>query len=154
MGNTLRHEYLVMPLATQIVDAETGKPIAGADILRVIPDIHDRAWNDAIMDRGRSDQNGNIKMGETSIWIFTYSGSGRIPHPNHQIIIWKSGYSAFVFSQCNDNIDHAYLSNREDMKKAVDEIPLERKVYKDNKEVSAMLSGGKVKLYRTTTKKN
>jgi hypothetical protein len=139
---------VVMPLKTQVVDAESGTPIEGAQVLRIVCDVHDMTCKNAKMDRGQSDNNGNIKMEGERKWGLWFPAPGGFPVPNHRIAIWKSGYQAFVFSQYGSIDDIKSFSKREDLKSAIREVPLERKECGADAKPEEMFSGGKIGLLR------
>lgn len=129
--------YVALPLKVQVIDAEKGLPIDGAEVLRIVADYHDRAGSRAVMDRTHSDENGNIRLAGRQKWVFL-SGPGRLPLPNHQIAVWKPGYKAFVFSQYGDIHEIYSGKDRIDLIKALETIPLERRVYRPDKETNGM----------------
>ena len=50
---------IIMPLNTKVVDSETGDPIEGAQVLRIVCDIHDFDGSDAKVERGKTDKDGD-----------------------------------------------------------------------------------------------
>jgi len=139
---------VIMPLTTQVVDAESGAPIEGAQVLRIVCDVHDMQCKKAKMDRGQSDKNGNIKMRGERKWGVWFPAPGGVPAPNHRIAIWKTGYQAFVFSQYGSIDNIKSFTTREDLKKAVQEVPIERKEYGVEAKPEEIFSGGKIRLFR------
>jgi hypothetical protein len=139
---------VMLPLKVTIVDAETGAPIEGADVLRIACDVHDRSCARGILDVRQSDENGHVDLEGERKWRVIIAAAGGVPLPNHKIAIWKSGFEAFVFSQY-DSIDSlASRSNREDIKAALKEIPSERRVYGQELDPSTVFAGGTIRLYR------
>ncbi|MBI5695132.1 MAG: hypothetical protein HZC51_05230 [Nitrospirae bacterium] len=138
-----------MPLRTTVVDAESGAPIEGAKVLRIVCDLHDFDCSHAVIDRGHTDQDGYIKMSGKRKWGIWIPAPGGMPVPNHQIAIWKPGYQAFVFSQYGKVEDVARHTKRNDLKEAIQEIPAERKeTTPDDDDPEKMFLGGTVRLYR------
>lgn len=140
--------HLIMPLSTRVVDADTGQLIAGAHVLRIVDDFHGYwyGYAHAQMERSYSDTNGHIEMEGKHKWRFRLLGPGRFPVPNHKIAIWKPGYKAFVFSQYSSISEISSCTEREDLKKAIGEIPLNRIEYGVSDNLNIMLNNGTVKL--------
>jgi hypothetical protein len=140
---------IVMPLRTRVVDAGTGQPISGAKVLRVMCDIHDFTCANAIVDRGETNQEGQIDLPGKRRWQLFIPFPGGMPVPNHQIAIWKPGYVAFVFSQYGD-VDHLIRKSceRQDLLAALHEIPAERRVYTPRDQPEQLLLDGRVALER------
>lgn len=144
---------VVTPLETTVVDAKTGIPIEGAQVLRVVCDIHDYGCNRGKIDIGQTNKEGEIEISGKRQWGIWILGPGGLPVPNHQIAIWKDGYYVFVFSQYGNNIDRfkrrlqSQGGNSQMIMDAINEIPQERKYIKNNRKASSMLTGGKVLLY-------
>jgi hypothetical protein len=140
---------IVMPLNTRVVDAESDNPIEGAQVLRIVCDVHDTRCRNGRVDRGETDSTGNIKMSGDRKWGVWAAGPGGIPVPNHQIAIWKEGYYAFVFSQYGQ-IEHIKeFTERDDIIEAIDAIPADRKEHGALDDPDKMFSGGKIKLQKT-----
>jgi len=140
----------VMPLETQVVDAGTGTPIGGASVLRIVCDIHDRKCTNGQLEKSETDKDGKIKLKGKRQWGLWFPAPGGLPAPNHQIAIWKPGYQAFAFSQYGDINDLLSWTDREDLKKAIQEVPKERKNLTPNDNPENMFENGKVKLQRLT----
>jgi len=140
--------HLIMPLSTRVVDADSGQPIAGAQVLRIVDDIHGYRNGHAYaqMERSYSDTNGHIEMEGKRKWRFRPLGPGSFPVPNHKIAIWKPGYKAFVFSQYSSISEISSRMDREDLKKAIGEIPRNRIEYGVSDNLNIMLNNGTVKL--------
>ena len=141
---------IVMPLSVQVIDSQSGTPIEGANILRIVCDIHDRSCKNLNLSRGQTDKNGRIKMEGIRKWGLWIPLPGGMPVPNHRIAIWKPGYKAFVFSQYGKITDINTQTVRSELKKVVQEIPLERKEYGSNDKPEETFIGGKIKLYRSS----
>lgn len=139
-----------MPLETQVVDAESGASIEGAQVLRIVCDIHDMKCARGKIDKEQTDRNGKIEMKGERKWGIWFPAPGGIPAPNHRIAIWKTGYQAFAFSQYGEINDLLSWTNREDLKKAIQEVPKERKNYTPDANPEQMFENGKVKLQRLT----
>jgi hypothetical protein len=139
-----------MPIRTQVVDAETGQPIAGARLLQIVCDVHDFGCTHAEVDCAQSNQEGFLEVSGKRQWGFWFPAPGGLPVPNHQVAIWKDGYYAFVFSQYGDFEDFQALrtKKRQDLAHAIAEIPTPRKQYFPNDEPEWMFSDGQIKLYR------
>lgn len=90
---------IVMPLNTRIVDSESGNPIEGAQVLRIVCDVHDFDCSNGRIDKTQSDSNGIVKALGSREWGYYVPVPGGFPVPNHQIAIWKEGYYVFIFSQ-------------------------------------------------------
>jgi len=141
---------VIMPLETQVLDAENGSPIEGAQVLRIVCDVHDMRCAKGKVERGQTDKNGKIEMNGERKWGVWFPAPGGIPAPNHRIAIWKTGYQAFVFSQYGDINDILSWTDREDLKKAVKEVPKERKTNTPSDNPEQMFERGKIKLQRLT----
>ena len=139
---------IVMSLNTRVVDAESGNPIEGARVLRIVCDVHDSRCIHGRIDQGETDSGGIIKMSGDRKWGLWVAAPGGLPVPNHQIAIWKEGYYAFVFSQYG-RIDRLKdFTDREDIIEAIRKIPPDRKECSASDDPDKMFSGGKIKLQK------
>jgi len=136
------------PVNIRVVDAETGKPIAGAHVLRIVCDVHDLHCQNGRIDRSQTDNEGFVKVAGETRFGFWAPGPGGIPVPSNQIAIWKEGYYALVFSQFGDIQYIEQSSGRKDIIEAINEIPLDRKFYGRLYDFNEVFSGGQAKLYR------
>lgn len=123
----------VEPLKTTVVDSETGEPIAGAVVLRIVCDVHDFSCENALIEKTITNEKGTVRFGSKRKSGPWFPAPGGLPVPNHQIAIWKEGYFAFVFSQYDYDIDNfaAHVKSREIIE-AIREIPKERKYLSEN----------------------
>ena len=139
----------VEPLSTTVVDSESGKPIAGAVVLRIVCGIHDFSCKNASIEKKFTNNKGMIYLGSKREWGPWFPAPGGLPVPNHQIAIWKEGYSAFIFLQYNNDIDQfaAHVKSN-DIREAIREIPKERKYLSENIDPSTIFVNGKVELYK------
>ena len=139
----------IEPLKVRVIDASTGTPIAGAIVLRVVCDIHDRDCKNAFIDMNKTNVTGFIRLcGKRNFgsWV---AAPGGMPAPNHQIAIWKEGYSAFVFSQFDNDIDKfTSKTSNKTIIEAVSKIPKERRYLSLDTDPNSVFYNGKIKLYR------
>ena len=145
---------VVMPLKTRVIDSETDQPVSGAKVLRIVCDVHDFDCNDAYMDTGATNRNGEIELDGKRKWGVWMPVPGGLPAPNHQIAIWKEGYQAFVFSAYDGDITKFEETvRRADIRKAIKEIPKERNLLGEGQDPNQLFSGGEIKLYKAGTSK-
>jgi len=135
-----------MPLKTRVVDADTGAPIEGATVLRVVCDLHDFRCTGGNMETSKTDKHGEVELSGKRKWGLWIPAPGGLPAPNHQIAIWKSGYQAFVFSQYGSINDIESGTDRDDVKKAIHEVPKNRKDYTPDDNPLTMFEGGFIEL--------
>jgi hypothetical protein len=135
-----------MPLKTQVIDAENGRPIPDATVLRIICDVHDFSCQQAKLNWGQTDQEGRIKMAGECKWMIVAAAPGGIPVPNHQIAFWKEGYQAFVFSQYGNIAQIKTSTKRTDLIEAIEMIPIERKEYDTSANPDKLFLNGKIML--------
>lgn len=134
----------VMPLEAKIIDAHTAEELKGIRYLRIVCDLHDYGCNKALLEDGVFDS--DIKLENKRQWGLYIAAPGGLPVPNHQIAIWKEGYSAIVFSQYDDNInDFAKSVERIDIKDAINEIPTARRQISPS-EARELFFNGTIKL--------
>lgn len=138
----------VMPLKSQVIDAETGLPIEKATVLRVVCDIHDSRCVHGQIEKAETNKEGRVELEGKRKWGLWFPAPGGLPVPSHQIAIWKAGYQAFVFSQYGDISDIESLTKRDDIKKALQEIPQDRKSYSPSDKPEEMFEGGKINLHK------
>jgi len=138
----------VMPLETQVVDADSGSPIESAIVFRVVCDIHDFRCIHGQVEKGKTDQDRKIELEGKRKWGLWIPAPGGLPVPSHQIAIWKSGYEAFVFSQYGDINDIELSTDREDVKKALQEVPKYRKNYTPDDNPEKMFECGRIMLQK------
>jgi hypothetical protein len=138
----------VMPLESQVVDAETGLPIEMATVLRIVCDIHDRRCTKGKIEKGETDKDGKIKFQGKRQWGLWLPLPGCLPVPNHQIAIWKPGYRAFVFSQYGNIEDLLSSAIREDVKSAIRAIPKDRNNYTPDDTPEKLFQHGIIKLQK------
>lgn len=145
----------VMPLNSRVFDAETGQPIERAEVLRVVCDIHDFGCKRGYIDKTETNKDGIIELDGKRTWGLWIPAPGGLPVPDHKIAIWKAGYEVFVFSQYGDfERFFNYIqssSDREDLKMALKEVPVDRKYYSPDDNPRALFEDGKIKLYKTKT---
>ncbi len=120
---------VVEPLTATVIDANTGTPIEGATVLRIVCDLHDSGCKYAFIEKTTTNEKGLIDIDGDRDWGPWAAVPGGLPAPNHQIAIWKQGYYAFIFSQYNKDIYDFTLMNKNNKKilKAISEIPKEKK---------------------------
>lgn len=131
----------VMPLKTQVMDAYSGKPIPDATVLRIVCDVHDHSCENAIINRGKTDQNGYIKMSGNREWGTWVPAPGGFPVPNHQIVIWKDGYTTFVFSQYGSLNSIKTATKNSVLIEAIEEIPKDMKYFGEGNPNKLFLNG-------------
>lgn len=136
-----------MPLKTQVVDAESGKAVPDATVLRIVCDVHDHLYENAIINRGKTDQNGYIQMTGKREWGTWVPAPGGFPVPNHQIVIWKDGYATFVFSQYGSLESIKISTQRPDLIEAIEEIPKPRIEYLEKDDPNKLFLNGRIKLH-------
>jgi len=143
----------IEPLRVTVIDASTGTPIANAIVLRVVCDIHNRDCKDAFIDMNKTNEKGIIRLSgkrDCGPWV---AAPGGMPAPNHQIAIWKEGYSAFVFSQFDNDIDKfASKTINKKIIEAVSKIPKERRYLPLDTDPNSVFNNGEIKLYRIDNK--
>jgi hypothetical protein len=59
---------IVAPLKTTVVDSETGRPIAGAVVLRIVCDIHDYSCRRAFFEKAITDDKGMVCLDSKKEW--------------------------------------------------------------------------------------
>lgn len=140
---------IIAPLDLKVLDAQSGVPIEGAQVLRVVCDIHDFYCSHGIVDRTRTGADGRVTLPGKSRWGIYVPAPGGLPVPCHIIAIWKEGYSAFLFTQYN-RVDENLLgySSREDIVAALKEIPQDRKSYSPD---TFVFHNDQVKLFRNAS---
>ncbi|MFI5305077.1 MAG: hypothetical protein ACHQYP_09825 [Nitrospiria bacterium] len=136
-------------LKVLIVDAQSNNPIPNAQVLYLVHDIHEAGWKKAKMVRLTSDNNGNVEIPGRRRWGFWIPAPGGLPVPDHFIAIWAAGYAAYVFSQYDSEFELRHLEPlREDIRMALDEIPVDRSSSNRQLNPEKELSGGQIKLVR------
>lgn len=136
-------------LNVDVIDAESGRPIPRAEVVYLACDFHDFSCNRAKLVRTQSNDKGKIEIDSTRRWGVWLPAPGGIPVPNHLIAIWTSGYSAFVFSQYPESIDRRVSgTKREDIIRALREIPSDQIMNDELLNPREELIGGKIKLKR------
>jgi len=138
----------VMPLKTEVVDAESGQPIEGASYLRIVCDVHDFNCSSAKIDRGITRKDGFIEVNGERKWGLYIFAPGGVPVPNHNIAIWKPGYLAFVFSQYGNIETIKETTDREDIIKAINEIPNQRTTFDPSTNPNDLFLNGQIKLHK------
>jgi hypothetical protein len=134
-------------LDIEVIDATSGTPIPYAEVVYVACDAHDFSCRKAKLVRTQSDDKGKIEIDSTRRWGVWLPAPGGIPVPNHLIAIWAPGYSAFVFSQYPESIDRRVSSTkREDIIRALREIPSDQTMNDESLNPRRELIGGKIKL--------
>jgi len=134
-------------LQAQVVDAASGNPIPHAEVVYLACDFHDFSCNHATLVRTRASDTGEIDIGSTRKWGVWLPAPGGIPVPNHLIAVWAPGYSAFVFAQYPDSIDRRVSgTKREDIIRALREIPSDQTMNDESLNPRKELIGGKIKL--------
>jgi hypothetical protein len=143
----------IEPLKITVIDASTGTPIEGAIVLRLVCDIHNRDCNNAFIDMNVTNDKGIICLSGKRDFGPWMAAPGGLPVPNHQIAIWKEGYSAFVFSQYDNDIDRFSARTRnKNIIEAVRKIPKERKYLSLETNPYSVFDNGIIKLYRLELK--
>ncbi|MGZ8218872.1 hypothetical protein [Methylomagnum sp.] len=137
-----------MPISTQIVDAETGQPIAGARLLQVVCDVHDFDCVHGEIDLVQSNQDGLVEVNGKHKWGLWFPAPGGLPSPNHQIAVWKDGYYTFLFSQYSDfeSLQKRLTEKRQDLAQMMSMVPTPRKQYSPD-QLERMLSDGQIELH-------
>jgi len=137
---------IIAPLDLRVLDAQTGVPIQGAQILRIVCDIHDFHGSHGVVDRTKTDADGRVRLPGKSRWGIYAPAPGALPVPSHIIAIWKEGYSAFLFTQY-ERFDENLLeySRREDIVAALKEIPPDRSTYSPD---TYVFHNNQVRLFR------
>jgi hypothetical protein len=131
----------------EVIDASSENPISFADVVYLACDFHDFSCNHATLVRTKADEQGKIDIGSTRRWGFWLPAPGGIPVPNHLIAVWAPRYLAFVFAQYPDSIDWRVSStSREDIIRALQEIPSERSTNDESLNPGRELIGRKIKL--------
>jgi hypothetical protein len=92
-------------LDVSIIDADSGAPIGGANVVYFVCDIHDFACDRGRLVRTTASSSGKVKIPGQRQWGLWIAAPGGLPVPNHFIAIWAPGYSPFVFSQYDDSLE-------------------------------------------------
>ncbi len=134
-------------LDVEVIDAESGSPIPRAEVVYLACDFHDFSCNRAELVRTQSNDKGKIEIDSTRRWGIWLPAPGGIPVPNHLIAIWAPGYQAFVFSQYPESIARRVSSTkREDIIRALREIPSDQTMNDESLNPRRELIGGKIQL--------
>lgn len=134
-------------LDVEVIDATSGIPIPYAEVVYVACDAHDFKCSKANLVRTKANDKGQIEIDSTRQWGVWIPAPGGIPVPNHLIAIWAPGYSAFVFSQYEGTIaSRISRTKREDIIRALQEIPSDQTMNDASLNPREELIGGKIKL--------
>lgn len=134
------------PLRTTVVDSDSGAAIPGAQVLRVVKDVHDSGGRDERVVRTTTDAQGKVSVPRVWRWGLWISAPGGLPVPNHLIAIWAPGYRTFLFHQYDDLAARERDATRDEIRAALREIP--REAVSDDAKLnpSRELNGGKIRL--------
>lgn len=136
-------------LDVEVIDATSGTPVPYAEVVYVACDVHDFSCRKAKLVRTKANDKGQIDIDSTRRWGVWIPAPGGLPVPNHLIAIWAPGYSPFVFSQYEDTIASRISSTkREDIIRALQEIPSDQTMNDESLTPRSELIGGKIKLKR------
>jgi hypothetical protein len=136
-------------LDVKVIDSVSGNPIPYAEVVYVACDVHDFKCSKAKLVRTKANDKGQIDIDSTRRWGVWIPAPGGTPSPNHLIAIWAPGYSAFVFSQYESTIAMRISeTQREDIIRALREIPSDQIMNDELLNPREELIGGKIKLKR------
>ena len=134
-------------LDVEIIDATSGTPVPYAEVVYVACDVHDFSCSKAKLVRTKANDKGQVNIDSTRRWGVWIPAPGGLPTPNHLIAIWAPGYSAFVFSQYEDTIALRISgTKREDIARALQEIPSDQTMNDESLNPRRELIGGKIQL--------
>ncbi len=111
------------PVRARVVDADSGAPLENVNILRIVCDVHDFPCAGARVDAGRTARDGRIRMQGAREWRWWFPVPGGVPAPNHQLLVWKEGYTPLAFSQYGTLADFERMHDRSRFIKEFSKVP-------------------------------